>query len=97
MLTSTFQDLRYALRALLKHRNFTAAALSTLALGIGINTSILTLLHFIPICVICDEMFDQPTLRAMQSSDRLKRRVVPEGSWPIAQTLPTERPHKQEL
>ena len=45
MLTSTFQDLRYALRSLLKHRNFTAAALLTLALGIGINTSIFTLLY----------------------------------------------------
>lgn len=45
MLSSTFQDLRYALRALLKHRNFTAAALFTLALGIGINTSIFTLLY----------------------------------------------------
>ena len=45
MLTSTFQDLRYAFRALLKHRNFTAAALLTLALGIGINTSIFTLLY----------------------------------------------------
>jgi predicted permease len=45
MLTSTFHDLRYASRALLKHRNFTAAALLTLALGIGINTSIFTLLY----------------------------------------------------
>lgn len=45
MLISTFQDLRYASRALLKHRNFTAAALLTLALGIGINTSIFTLLY----------------------------------------------------
>ncbi|MGI8735413.1 MAG: hypothetical protein ACR2LM_19175 [Pyrinomonadaceae bacterium] len=45
MLTSTFQDLRYALRALSKHRNFTAAALLTLALGIGINTSIFTPLY----------------------------------------------------
>jgi hypothetical protein len=42
---STFRDLRYSLRALLKHRNFTAAALLTLALGIGINTSIFTLLY----------------------------------------------------
>jgi predicted permease len=42
---STFQDLRYSLRALLKHRNFTAAALLTLALGIGLNTSIFTLLY----------------------------------------------------
>jgi putative ABC transport system permease protein len=40
-----FHDVRYALRALLKHRNFTAAALVTLALGIGINTSIFTLLY----------------------------------------------------
>ena len=45
MLTSTFHDLRYAFRALLKHRNFTAAALLTLALGIGINTCIFTLLY----------------------------------------------------
>lgn len=45
MFTSTFHDLRYALRALLKHRNFTAAALLTLALGIGINTSIFTVLY----------------------------------------------------
>ena len=45
MLTSTFHDLRYSLRALLKHRNFTTAALLTLALGIGINTSIFTLLY----------------------------------------------------
>jgi predicted permease len=42
---STFQDLRYSLRALLRHRNFTTAALLTLALGIGINTSIFTLLY----------------------------------------------------
>lgn len=45
MFTSTFHDLRYSLRSLLKHRNFTAAALLTLALGIGINTSIFTLLY----------------------------------------------------
>jgi predicted permease len=40
-----FHDLRYSLRALLKHRNFTVAALLTLALGIGINTSMFTLLY----------------------------------------------------
>ena len=45
MLTSTLHDLRYSMRALLKHRNFTVAALLTLALGIGINTSIFTLLY----------------------------------------------------
>lgn len=45
MLNSTLQDLRYAFRALLKHRSFTVAALLTLALGIGINTGIFTLLY----------------------------------------------------
>jgi putative ABC transport system permease protein len=38
-------DLRYAFRSLLKHRNFTVAALLTLALGLGLNTSIFTLLY----------------------------------------------------
>ncbi|HEU4930751.1 MAG TPA: ABC transporter permease [Pyrinomonadaceae bacterium] len=47
MLSNTFHDLRYALRAMLKHRNFTAAALLTLALGIGLNTTIFTLLYSI--------------------------------------------------
>ena len=45
MLVNIFHDLRYALRALIKHRTFTVAALLTLALGIGINTSIFTLLY----------------------------------------------------
>src|SRR5215212_2544431 len=45
MFTSTFHDLRYSFRSLLKHRTFTAAAILTLALGIGINTSIFTLLY----------------------------------------------------
>ena len=45
MVTSIFHDLRYSLRSLLKHRTFTTAALLTLALGIGINTSIFTLLY----------------------------------------------------
>ena len=45
MLISIFHDLRYSLRTLVKHRTFTAAALLTLALSIGINTSIFTLLY----------------------------------------------------
>ncbi len=45
LMLSAFHDLRYSLRTLVKHRTFTAAALLTLALGIGINTSIFTLLY----------------------------------------------------
>jgi len=38
-----WQDLSYGVRILLKHRGFTATAVATLAVGIGVNTSIFTI------------------------------------------------------
>src|ERR1035441_3959071 len=39
------EDLRYGLRALAKNRGFTAVAVFSLALGIGANTTVFTLVH----------------------------------------------------
>lgn len=44
-MSSVSQDLRYSLRLLLKHKGFAVVAVLTLALGIGINTAMFSVLN----------------------------------------------------
>src|SRR6266446_9421891 len=44
-MNSLIKDIRYALRSLLKHPAFTVVSVITLALGIGANTAIFTVLN----------------------------------------------------
>jgi predicted permease len=60
-------DVRFGLRVLLKNRAFTAVVVATLALGIGVNTAIFTIVNAV---VFKGMPFDNPQELAFISSNR---------------------------
>jgi putative ABC transport system permease protein len=74
--STLLQDLRYAARALSRNRGFTAVAVLTLALGVGANTAIFSVLQAI---VLRDLPYREPDRLAVMWTWNLQQNL-PDGS-----------------
>ncbi len=66
-MSGLYEDLRYGLRALIKYRRFTAVCVFSLALGIGANTTIFTLINAVLLRPL--PVKDPATLAALYTLD----------------------------
>ena len=75
-MTSVSQDVRYSLRMLLKHKGFTVVSVLTLALGIGINTAMFSVLNTF--------IFGLPPYPHSERLVRVWRTSPHSQSWPFS-------------
>ena len=75
-MTSVLQDVRYSLRTLLKHKGFTVVSALTLALGIGINTAMFSVLNTF--------LFGSLPYPQSERLIRLWRTSPHSQSWPVS-------------
>jgi len=78
---SLFSDVRYAIRTLIKRPGFALIAISTLALGIGANTAIFTLLNAVTFKQLPVNKPEQLVLFTDSSSEGTSTGDPSEGEW----------------
>ncbi len=81
-INTTIQDLRFALRILRKNPGFTAVAILTLALGIGANTAIFTLLDSVMLRFLPVERPGE-LMQVMRQNPRGGKEAIPSFTNPI--------------